>query len=65
MNQNKTIGDQLKSQREKARLSQLEVSLALGYKHNVVYRIEKGSTVKVDTLTKLNQLYGWEFSVNN
>jgi len=58
--------EQLRYQREGAGITQMELSLALGYKTNVIYLIENGKTkITVDLLSNLNNIYGWEFELNN
>ena len=64
--ENKEVIDQLRCQREDAGITQMELSLALGYKTNTIYLIESGKTkITVDLLSKLNEMYGWEFELNS
>ena len=58
------IINQIRYKREDAGISQMELSLSLGYKTNMIYMLEAGKTkVTVELLTKLNEMYGWEFEV--
>lgn len=55
---------QLRETREKLNMSQMEVSLKLGYKTNIMYRIESGKTeLRIRTLTKINSIYGTSFNI--
>lgn len=59
-----SIGEQIKRQREAAGISQLDLSLQLGYKTNAFYHFENGRReVTVGILSELNKRFGWEFEV--
>lgn len=52
------LGDRLKAYRLGAQLQAEEVAQQLGVSRAVVYRLEKGEIVKIDTLERLAQLLG-------
>ena len=55
---------QIKSNREARGMSQMELSLALGYKTNMINKIENGKVaVMIGMLDKMNKHFGWEFEL--
>lgn len=62
--QKTSIGEQIKRQREATGMSQLDVSMRLGYKSNSLYYFESGKRdVTIGLLSELNRMFGWEFEV--
>ena len=58
-----SIEHQIWKHRKNANMSQMELSLAMGYKTNVIGLIENGKRkATVDLLTKMNNHFGWEFT---
>lgn len=58
----KTIGQQIFEQRNKQGISQLELGQKIGLKTNQITNWENGRThPSIDQLTKMNELFGWEF----
>jgi len=58
------IINQAIEQRKQAGMSQMEVSIKLGIMYNVMYLFEAGKKqVTIDFISKLNEVFGWEFDV--
>lgn len=59
-----TVGEQIKKQREKARMSQNDLRDALYLKSVDTIKNWESGRVKpsIDTLTMIHELLGWEFN---
>lgn len=60
-----TVGEQIKKQREKCRMSQNDLRDALKLKSVDTIKNWESERVKpsIDTLTMMHELLGWEFNI--
>lgn len=64
--ESENIGAQIKRQRKKEKLTQMELSLSLGKKTNTVGQWEKGhKNPTINDLYEMNSLYNFEFNIKN